>query len=75
MLSACRNFKTIMDKLPMVPAVWGDKGNLTDYDNVGNWVGNGITAINSLTSKQVMTKCKLTFLMPIPGGTGYRGLK
>lgn len=28
---------------------WGDKGNLTDYDNVGNWFGNGITAINSLT--------------------------
>lgn len=53
---------------------WGDKGNLTDYDNVGNWFGNGITAINSLTFQTGNDKCKLTFLMPIPGDR-YRGLK
>lgn len=30
-------------------ASWGPKGNLTDYDNAGNYFGNGITAINSLS--------------------------
>lgn len=30
-------------------ASWGAKGSLTDYDNVGNYFGNGVTAINSLS--------------------------
>ena len=28
---------------------WGKKGSLTDYDNVGDYFGNGVTAINSLS--------------------------
>ena len=28
---------------------WGEKENVKDYDNVGNWFGNGITAINSVS--------------------------
>lgn len=30
-------------------ASWGPKGKLKDYDNVGNYFGDGITAINSLS--------------------------
>ena len=29
-------------------ASWGPKGNLTKYDNLGEFFGNGVTAINSL---------------------------
>lgn len=28
---------------------WGEKGDVKDYDNAGNWFSNGITAINSIS--------------------------
>lgn len=47
---------------------WGDKGNLTDYDNVGNWFGNGITAINSLTFQTGNDKMQTYFSYANTGG-------
>ena len=49
---------------------WGDKGNLTDYDNVGNWFGNGITAINSLTFQTGNDKMQTYFSYANTRGTG-----
>ena len=28
---------------------WGEKENVKDYDNAGNWFSNGVTAINSVS--------------------------
>lgn len=28
---------------------WGEKGDVKDYDNAGNWFSNGVTAINSVS--------------------------
>lgn len=49
---------------------WGSKGNLTDYDNVDNWFGNGITAINSLTFQTGNDKMQTYFSYANTRGTG-----
>ena len=49
---------------------WGDKGNLTDYNNVGNWFGNGITTINSLTFQTGNDKMQTYFSYANTRGTG-----
>ena len=47
MRSVCRNFKIVNGA--KAGSSWGEKENVKDYDNAGNWFSNGVTAINSVS--------------------------
>lgn len=40
---------------------WGEKNSLTDYDNVGKFLGNGVTAINSISLQSGNEKMQTYF--------------
>ena len=40
---------------------WGEKKSLTDYDNVGKFLGNGVTAINSISVQSGNEKMQTYF--------------
>ena len=42
-------FQNSYGRLENGTSSWGEKANLTDYDNTGNFFGNGVTAINSVS--------------------------